>query len=88
MSAPLEATAYLQVKKGQFPGDWRTAARVQRVTQERPGKVAAGCIVVKIRLRIPAEAWEPFRPEAVIDVPADLVQHPVEVVAEDAGGDA
>jgi hypothetical protein len=49
----------------------------------RPERIEPGCIVVKVRLRIPSEAWGPFEPEAVIDVPTDLIQHPIEVEAVD-----
>lgn len=81
---PLTADAYLQVEKRIFYGDWyRETARVQKVTQHKPEVVLPGCIVVKVQLRIPAEAWGPFEPEAVIDVPADLIQHPIQVEAVD-----
>lgn len=80
----LTAETYLQVKKGSF-GTWGTEARVIKATQKKPDAVEPGCIVVKIKLRIPSEAWEPFEPEAVIDVPAELVQHPIVVEAQDGG---
>lgn len=79
--APLEATAYLQVRR--WSNSWRWEARVIKATQRRPEVVEDGCIVVKVRLRIPFEAWDPLAPEAVIDVPADLIQHPIEVEAAD-----
>jgi len=81
------ATCYLQVE-GKPPGhsswDNGTEARVRRMTQDSPDTVLPGCIVVKIRVRIPAKAWEPFSPSAVIDVPEELVQHIVQVEAVDA----
>ena len=83
MAEPLIADAYLQVKKSRFYGSWHTEARVMRCTQNKPDIVEPGCIVVKVRLRLPAEAWGPFEPEAVIDVPADLIQHPIQVEAVD-----
>lgn len=84
MTEPLIADAYLQVEKATFYGaGWKDTARVQRCTQNKPEVVLPGCIVVKVRLRIPAEAWGPFEPEAVIDVPAELIQHPITVTAED-----
>lgn len=83
MAEPLIADAYLQVRKAVFYGSWRAEARVMRCTQNKPEVVEPGCVVVKVRLRIPTEAWGPFEPEAVIDVPADLIQHPIAVEAVD-----
>lgn len=83
MAEQLMASAYLQVRKAKFYGRWRDEARVVHCTQNKPEVVEAGCIVVKVRLRIPTEAWGPFEPEAVIDVPAELIQHPIEVKAVD-----
>lgn len=80
MSRTKEATAYLQVSVD-TRRPWTGTAIVKNVTNRRPDVVAPGCIVVKVRLRIPVEAWEPFSPEAVIDVPAELVQRPIEVEA-------
>lgn len=81
---PLTCDAYLQVEKRGFYGSWRDTARVQKVTQNKPEVVLPGCIVVKVKLRIPPEAWGPFEPEAIVEVPAELVQHPIEVEAVDA----
>lgn len=81
---PLEADAYLQIERGYFRGGWGFQARVQNVTQKPPTVVLPGCIVVKVKVRIPFEAWDPIAPEAVVDVPAELIQRPVEVVASDA----
>lgn len=83
---PAEATAYLQVELRRRSTYVASDARVVRATQRKPDQVAPGCIVVKVKLRIPVEGWDAFEPEAVIDVPADLVQHPIEVVVEDANG--
>lgn len=80
---PLTADAYLQIRR--HAGGWRYEARAMKVTQRRPEVVEPDCIVVKIRVRIPFEAWDPIAPEAVIDVPAELTQHPVEVEATGAG---
>lgn len=72
-----DGTAYLQVRPGRYPTD----LRVIKATQRRPDVVEADCVVVKVRLRIPAKAFDPLQPEAVVTVPEDLVQHPVEVEA-------
>jgi hypothetical protein len=77
------ATAYLQIE-GRPPGntyDYGDKAAVRGVTNTAPDAVKPGCIVVKVKLRIPKEAWLPFAPEATIDVPAELIQHPIEVEA-------
>lgn len=81
---PAEATAYLQVELRRKSSHFPSEAHIVRSTQRKPDQTASGCIVVKVRLRIPVEGWDAFEPEAVIDVPADLIQHPIEVVAEDA----
>lgn len=73
------ATAYLQISRDRYPFD----AKVMKSTQRKPEFIEPGCVVVKVQLRLPNVAWEPFAPEAVIDVPVDLVQRPVEVTAED-----
>jgi len=80
------ADAYLQIE-GIAPGnryDWGDKATVRGVTNTRPTVIKFGCIVVKVQLRIPVQAWEAFEAEAVIDVPADLVQRPIAVTAVDA----
>jgi hypothetical protein len=74
-----EGVAYLQVRPGRYPSE----LRVIKATQRRPDVVEAECVVVKVKLRIPAKAFDPLQPEAVITVPEDLVQHPVEVEAVD-----
>jgi hypothetical protein len=81
---PAEATAYLQVRLVRPSTYSPSEARVMAATQRKPDSPQPGCIVVKVKLRIPVEGWDPFEPEAVIDVPADLVQHPILVEAEDA----
>lgn len=81
---PAEATAYLQVRLDRRSTYSASEAKVMGVTQTKPDQARPGCIVVKVKLRIPVEGWDPFEPEAVIDVPADLVQHPIAVEAGDA----
>lgn len=81
---PAEAVAYLQLELRRKSTYTASEARVLRATQKKPDQAMPGCIVVKVKLRVPVEGWDPFEPEAVIDVPADLVQHPIAVEAEDA----
>lgn len=80
------ATAYLHVE-GTSPGrgyDYGTQAVVRGVSTAKPDQAKPRCIVVKVKLRIPKEAWEPFAPEAIIEVPAELIQRPIQVEAVDA----
>jgi hypothetical protein len=81
---PAEATVYLQVELRRKSQYGASEAVVVRQTQRKPDRVAPDCIVTKVKLRIPVEGWDAFEPEAVIDVPADLIQHPIVVEAEDA----
>lgn len=86
MSAPKRrrAVAYLQVRDGSRK--WESDATVLAVTNTEPRVIAPGCIVVKVTLTIPAEAWQPIAPEAVVDVPLEMVRRPVDVVVQNAGG--
>ncbi|AJT42398.1 hypothetical protein [Psychromicrobium lacuslunae] len=74
----LEATGFVQLAN-RSAGYYRTL-RVIKVTQERPDRLEPGAIIVKVRFRIPAAAFEPLEPTATIEVPADLIQH--EIAAE------
>jgi hypothetical protein len=74
-----EGIGYLQVQPGRLP--WEL--KVVRVTQRRPSVVDADSVVIKVKLRVPVKAFEPLQPEAVVTVPEELVQHPVEVEAAD-----
>lgn len=82
-----EATAYLQLEPGApsayGKSGWqlRDCATVVRCTNSKPAEPIPGCIVVKVKIRVPREAWEPLSPEAIIEVPAELVQRPVTVSA-------
>ncbi|NUP33641.1 MAG: hypothetical protein HOU01_18310 [Streptomycetaceae bacterium] len=75
------ATAYVQIAREKR--SWSGEAVVRKVTNRKPEpeQILPGCVVVKIRIRVPVALWEPITPEAVIDVPAELVQRPVEVEA-------
>lgn len=86
MSAPhpAEATVYLQVRLDRKLTYMASQAAVVRLTQKKPEQLLPGCIAVKVKLRIPVEGWDPFEPEAVVDVPADLVQRPIAVEADEA----
>jgi hypothetical protein len=77
-----EIPFYVQLGKRQR--GWYLRPVLLRATQKRPEIAAPGAVVVRILVRIPDEAFEPLRPEAVIDVPLSLVQRPVLVEAQDA----
>lgn len=79
-----EASCYVQIRAKRYSYSGRISEIVPvRVTKKKPTVVAEGCVVVKVRIRIPAAAFEPLQPEAIVDVPLDLVQRPVEVEAGD-----
>lgn len=73
-----DGVAYLQIRQH---GGWEL--RPVKVTQRRPEVIEPGCIVVKIRFRVPDRVFEPFEPEAVIVVPEELAQRPIEAEAVD-----
>ena len=92
MSQPthVDATFYAQVEpewRGWISstGDRRLAgAKVVRLTQKRPEQPVPGTVLVKLTVRIPAGAFLPLRPEAIVVIPDDMtVTTPVEVIAED-----
>lgn len=70
---PAEATAYLQVQLKRRSAYSASDARVVAVTQKKPDRPQRGCIVVKVKLRIPVEGWDPFEPSVIVDVPTDLI---------------
>lgn len=69
------ATAYIQLADHSPRGDafWANDATVVNVTNAPPRQVAPGCIVVKVALYVPREAWAPAMPAVEVDVPADMV---------------
>lgn len=75
-----EGTAYLQVRPR---AGWGYGLDVVKVTRRKPKVVQPDCVVVKIELRMPDRAFRPLEPSAVVTVPEELVQHPVEVEAVD-----
>jgi hypothetical protein len=85
VSRPREATFYVQVQRNNYYRNGRGHnARALTMTRQRPETVAPNCVVVELTVRIPDEAFEPIKPTAVIDVPIELVQRQVDVVAGDA----
>lgn len=86
----VDATFYAQVEP-----EWRTwgyqpngdpvltGAKVVTITQQRPKKPKPGTVMVKLTLRLPANAFLPLRPEAIVVVPETLTETTVEVLADD-----
>jgi len=70
---------YLTVRPGRYPFE----LVVDKATVRKPTVTSPGAVVVKLKLRIPTAAFEPLKPEATVTIPESLVQHPVEVEAED-----
>lgn len=71
----LEGNAYIQIRSD----GWKL--RCIKATQRVPRIVEPGCVVVKVRIRIPETAFAPLQPQAVITVPEELVQRAIEVEA-------
>lgn len=60
------------------------AAKAVRLTQSKPDKPKPGTVIVKLTVELPAAAFRPLQPEAVITIPDNLTQAvPLEVTAED-----
>jgi hypothetical protein len=92
-SKPVDATLYLQVEP-----EWGSAfgidrddgerplrgAKAVRMTQSRPREPLGGAVLVKITVRLPASAFYPLRPEAVVVIPEGYTETtPLEVLAVD-----
>lgn len=59
-------------------------AKVVTITQNRPGKQRGGTVLVKLTVRVPAGAFLPLKPEAIVVIPDDMtVTEPIEVEAGD-----
>lgn len=91
----VDATCFLQVEPrwrhtGYYGSDASghpllDDAKVVAITQERPKKQRSNTVLCKITLRIPAGAFLPLAPEAVVVIPEGLVTaEPIEVEAGDA----
>jgi len=56
-------------------------AKIVAVRQTRPKTLDIDQIVVKVTIQLPAGAFDPIAPQALIVVPDEMIQHDVEVVA-------
>lgn len=89
MTAPSthDATFYVRIHAERGPSYW--GSKIQRlkagwVTQSKPSNLPKDTVAVKLTVRLPDEVFEALTPEAVIVVPAELVQRAIEVQAGDA----
>jgi hypothetical protein len=87
------ATAYLVIsgKRGYGAPNRETGLRpitevsIAALRKGRPRTLDPDEIVVKIRVQVPDDAFDPITPDALIVVPADLtLRGPIEVEATDA----
>lgn len=79
-----DATFYAQVepKWGNTGAYWTDragnpileGAKVATITQQRPEKPRRGVVVVKLTVRVPASAFLPLSPEAVVVVPEGMTE--------------
>lgn len=81
-----EATFYVQVQRRD--AKWRDGkyitAVATKLTTEAPKQVMPGAVAIQLKVRIPDAAFDPISPSVVVDIPADMIQHAIEVIAEDA----
>lgn len=91
----VDATFYVQIEATRSRWEKNAAgepavdsAKAVRITQARPQRQAPGTVMVKLTVRLPVAAFDPLRPEAIVEIPASLTEAaPVEVVAEPPGGE-
>lgn len=70
---PLQRTGEKEVYRAKM-----ARATITRVTPK------AGTVNVKLTVRLPKAAFQPLRPEAVIEIPMEMIHaSPIEVVAEE-----
>jgi hypothetical protein len=83
--ATVDATFYAQIEPKWSDARWSggrddeghpilEGAKVVRLTQERPKRPASSVVVVKLTVRLPAGAFLPLRPEAIIVVPEGMAE--------------
>ena len=58
-----------------------TSAKIVAVHQGEPQSLRGDQVAIKVTIELPAAAFDPLHPEAVIVVPPELIQQPVEVEA-------
>lgn len=83
MSETVDALAYLTVEgiRSRYGDKSVRTAKVVRVTQGKPASLSGDQIAVRVKIRLPAKAFDPLEPDALIIVPEELIQRPVEIEA-------
>lgn len=72
------ATVYLQIRQGAPGGRWSpSTATAMASTSTYPKVTKPGCVVVKLRIAVPQEAWLPIA-AAEVSVPIEQVVIEVE----------
>lgn len=86
MAECVTATAYLVVegKRRSWGNDLYEKGRVVSSRTNKPAQLLVDQVAVKVTLKIPKLAFEALTPEAVIEIPEDLVQRPVWIEAAEA----
>lgn len=88
-SETVETTAYVVVtptfSKYRKTPDGEAAVesvKATRITQSKPkGTLSAGSVVIKVKLRLPKDAFLPIAPSVIIDIPEDTIERLVDIVA-------
>lgn len=82
-SNTVDAVAYLVIEgsRSRYAPRSVNSAKVARITQGKPATLNVNQIAVRVTVRLPAKAFDALQPDAVIIVPEELIQHPVEVSA-------
>lgn len=89
----VDATFYVQLSpdwsRYQRDHAWNQildGARFARATIKKPEAQMAGTVLLKLTVRVPAGAFLPLAPEAVVVIPEGMtVTEPIEVEAADPG---
>lgn len=87
MSKTHAAEFYVQVQRKKH-AQWRNGKSITasaiKMTQEKPATTPKDTVVVKLKVELPDDAFEPFEPSAVIAVPQSMIlQQPTTVIVED-----
>jgi hypothetical protein len=85
----VDATFYVQVQPSwsrYYSNDdpRLEGAKAVQLTQSKPRRPQGGTVLTKLTIRIPAGAFLPLRPEAIVVIPESMTAvNPIEVTAEE-----
>jgi hypothetical protein len=80
----VRATGYVVVegrRSRYYPDNGVESARLVAVKQNKPTTLTGDQVAIKVTIELPKAAFEALRPEALIVVPEELIQHEVQVEA-------